>query len=86
MLQPLQQQQAQPAPGTMYVRVKRKKAAYFIHIDPSDTVANLKLELARLTQQVISHCAPLSCLCQAAQANVLHQQLTFTVLSVARLD
>ncbi|KAK9809307.1 hypothetical protein WJX73_003284 [Symbiochloris irregularis] len=35
----------------MYVRVKRKKATYFIHIEPSDTVANLKLEIAKLTQQ-----------------------------------
>lgn len=45
------QKTAQPAPGTMYVRVKRQKATYFIHVDPSDTIGNLKMELAKLTQQ-----------------------------------
>lgn len=55
-MQPSQpsQPQAQPPAGTMYVRVKRKKATYFIHIEPSDTVANLKLEIAKLTQQVVT--------------------------------
>ena len=51
-------QQAQPAPGTMYVRIKRQKATYFIHVDPSDTVANLKLEVSKLTQQVSTHVWP----------------------------
>ena len=36
----------------MYVRVKRGKTTVFLHVDPTDTVAQLKARLEQLMQAV----------------------------------
>jgi hypothetical protein len=38
--------------GSMYVRLKRKKQTFFLHVDPTDTVAQMKAKLADVVQQV----------------------------------
>ncbi len=38
--------------GSMYVRVKREKIAYFIQADPSDTILELKEKLQELIEKV----------------------------------
>lgn len=39
----------------MYVRVKRIKTTIFLHVDPTDTVLEVKQKLQELVQQVL-HC------------------------------
>jgi hypothetical protein len=36
----------------MYVRVKRKKQTFFLHVEPSDTVLEVKQKLQELVGQV----------------------------------
>ena len=36
----------------MYIRVKRLKATYFLHVEPSDTVLEVKSKLQELLEQV----------------------------------
>ena len=38
----------------MYVRVKRSKTTIFLHVEPTDTILELKQKLQELTQQ--AHC------------------------------
>mmetsp|Transcript_3097 Transcript_3097/g.6966 ORF Transcript_3097/g.6966 Transcript_3097/m.6966 type:complete len:111 (+) Transcript_3097:304-636(+) len=38
--------------GSMYVRVKREKIAYFIQADPSDTILELKEKLQELIEKL----------------------------------
>ena len=37
---------------SMYIRVKRLKATYFLHVEPSDTVLEVKSKLQELLEQV----------------------------------
>ncbi len=36
----------------MYVRVKRLKTTYFLHVEPTDTVLEVKQKLQELVDQV----------------------------------
>ena len=36
----------------MYVRIKRSKTTIFLHVEPTDTVLEVKQKLQELTQQV----------------------------------
>jgi hypothetical protein len=36
----------------MYVRLKRQRQTVFLHVDPTDTVAQMKAKLADVVQQV----------------------------------
>ena len=36
----------------MYIRLKRKKLTVFLHVDPTDTVAQVKAKVADIVQQV----------------------------------
>lgn len=38
---------------SMYVRIKRQKTTIFLHVEPTDTVLELKQKLQELVQQVI---------------------------------
>ena len=38
--------------GSMYIRLKRKKLTVFLHVDPTDTVAQVKAKVADIVQQV----------------------------------
>lgn len=37
----------------MYVRVKRSKTTIFLHVEPTDTVLEIKQKLQELVQQVL---------------------------------
>lgn len=37
----------------MYVRVKRSKTTIFLHVEPTDTVLEVKQKLQELVQQVL---------------------------------
>ena len=37
----------------MYVRVKRNKTTIFLHVEPTDTVLEVKQKLQELVQQVL---------------------------------
>lgn len=37
---------------SMYVRIKREKLTIFLHVEPTDTVAQVKSKLEELIQQV----------------------------------
>ena len=39
---------------SMYVRIKRHKTTIFLHVEPTDTVLEVKQKLQELTQQVCS--------------------------------
>lgn len=39
---------------SMYVRVKRRKMTVFLHVDPSDTPALLKIKLTELLQEPVA--------------------------------
>ena len=39
-------------PKSMYVRVKRLKTTYFLHVEPTDTVLEVKQKLQELVDQV----------------------------------
>lgn len=39
-------------PQSMYVRVKRQKTTYFLHVEPTDTVLEVKQKLQELVDQV----------------------------------
>lgn len=54
----------------MYVRVKRGKTTVFLHVDPTDTVAQLKARLEQLMQAV--RCPlPLPGCCAAVKHHLL---------------
>lgn len=36
----------------MYVRVKRQKQTFFLHVEPTDTILELKSKLQDLVEQV----------------------------------
>ena len=36
----------------MYIRVKRLKATYFLHVEPTDTVLEVKSKLQELLERV----------------------------------
>eukprot|EP00216_Chloropicon_sp_CCMP2111_P000517 CAMPEP_0198235910 /NCGR_PEP_ID=MMETSP1446-20131203/1807_1 /TAXON_ID=1461542 ORGANISM="Unidentified sp, Strain CCMP2111" /NCGR_SAMPLE_ID=MMETSP1446 /ASSEMBLY_ACC=CAM_ASM_001112 /LENGTH=102 /DNA_ID=CAMNT_0043917355 /DNA_START=10 /DNA_END=318 /DNA_ORIENTATION=+ len=38
--------------GSMYVRVKRGKTTYFVHVEPSVTILELKQKLQELTEKM----------------------------------
>eukprot|EP00198_Chlamydomonas_reinhardtii_P004821 XP_001694157.1 predicted protein [Chlamydomonas reinhardtii] len=38
-------------PQSMYVRVKRQKTTYFLHVEPTDTVLEVKQKLQELVDQ-----------------------------------
>lgn len=46
----------------MYVRVKRSKTTIFLHVEPTDTVLELKQKLQELVQQVL-YCVKLTYAC-----------------------
>ncbi len=64
------------AQQSMYVRVKRKKLTVFLHVEPNETVLELKQKLQEQVEQVtqlrawswISHSTPQVCPCCAASA------------------
>lgn len=39
----------------MYVRVKRSKTTIFLHVEPTDTVLEIKQKLQELVQQVLHY-------------------------------
>lgn len=39
----------------MYVRVKRSKTTIFLHVEPTDTVLEVKQKLQELVQQVLQY-------------------------------
>jgi hypothetical protein len=41
-----------PLSQSMYVRVKRKKTTIFLHVEPTDTVLEVKQKLQELVEQV----------------------------------
>ena len=38
----------------MYIRAKRKKTTLFLHVDPTDTILEVKQRIQELLQQVLS--------------------------------
>ena len=40
----------------MYIRVKRLKATYFLHVEPTDTVLEVKSKLQELLERVSMSC------------------------------
>ena len=50
-------QVGRPATGTMYIRVKRERTTIFLHVDPSDSILQVKQQISKLTQQV---CRPMT--------------------------
>ena len=40
---------------SMYIRVKRLKATYFLHVEPTDTILEVKAKLQDLVEQVGIH-------------------------------
>ena len=44
----------------MYIRVKRKKATVFLHVEPTDTVLEVKQKLQELLEQVRSALPPIA--------------------------
>lgn len=43
---------------SMYVRVKRNKTTIFLHVEPTDTVLEVKQKLQELVQQVLQCIGP----------------------------
>jgi hypothetical protein len=40
-------------PFTMYVRVKRAKQTFFLHVEPTETVLEVKQKVQQLTEQPV---------------------------------
>lgn len=43
---------------SIYVRVKRKRTTWFMHVEPNDTILEVKQKLQELTEQVIQLVCP----------------------------
>ncbi len=41
-----------PPVQSMYIRIKRKKTTVFLHVEPTDTVLEVKQKLQELVEQV----------------------------------
>jgi transcription elongation factor B subunit 2 len=69
----------------MYIRVKRRKQTFFLHVEPTDTILEVKSKLQELLEQV-SACwicnvngdkhSPHACLPQPPEKQQLHKSTT----------
>lgn len=66
---------------SMYVRIKREKLTIFLHVEPTDTVSQVKSKLEELIQQVEWEGdqgrleAPAPCCRRRRHCRVLHRPL-----------